>query len=99
MKWALMVSVAVVLGLVTGFGMFALLRWPEHTIRTRTQPTVTLIVAGAVLVTFYAPGRTWWLVTTFGAVSLIAICAVLGVRRRPDVVPVARQLLARSPTA
>jgi hypothetical protein len=53
----------------------------------------------ATFITFWAPGRTWWLVATFGVASLIAICAVFGLRRRPDVVPVARRLLARSPAA
>jgi hypothetical protein len=43
MKLALMLSFAVVLGLVNGFGMFALLRWLPDIIRTRTQPFYMLL--------------------------------------------------------
>ncbi len=98
-----MLSLAVVLGLVTGFGMFALLRWAPYMIRTHTEPFHMLLkhadVQAGDRVRARLEAQAARRIAMFGGASLTAICAVVGLRRRPDLVPVARRLLARSPAA
>jgi hypothetical protein len=51
----------------------------------------------ATFMTLFAPDRAWWLVAMFGGASLISISAIIGVRRRRSLLPVARRLSLGSP--
>lgn len=57
---------------------------------------MTLLVTWTTL---FLPGRDWWLVATFAAAAVISIGTAFGVRKRPNLAPVARSLSARSRTA
>jgi hypothetical protein len=51
----------------------------------------------AAFIALFAPRHAWWLVAMFGAASLTSISALIGVRRRQSVLPVARRLSLGSP--
>lgn len=51
----------------------------------------------ATFMALFAPDRASWLVAMFGGASLISISALIGVRRRRSLLPVARRLSLRSP--
>ncbi|MBA2717433.1 MAG: hypothetical protein H0U51_10340 [Propionibacteriales bacterium] len=61
-----------------------------------TTMAMTVLVAWT---TFFLPGRDWWLVATFTAAAVISGGTAFGVRKRPNLAPVARSLSARSRTA
>lgn len=53
----------------------------------------------AASTTWFLPDRAWWLPATFTAAALVSVGAALGVRKRPNLAPVAHRLTARSRTA
>jgi hypothetical protein len=53
----------------------------------------------ATLIALFAPDPAWWLVAMFSGASLISISALIGVRRRRSLLPVARRLSLGSPSS
>lgn len=59
--------------------------------------TISITVLTA-FTTLYLPDRAWWLVVVFIAAAVVAVGTLFGVRKRPNLAPVARRLSARSRT-
>lgn len=57
------------------------------------------MTALAASTTLFLPGRAWWLPVTFTAATLVSVGAARGVRKRPNLAPVAHRLSAGSRTA
>lgn len=61
---------------------------------------MTISMTGlAACTTWFLPDTAWWLPATFTAAALVSVGAALGVRKRPNLAPVAHRLSARSRTA